>query len=316
MNPPKHVHVLVNPASGQEQPVLSVLHRVMKEAGARWECTVTQGADDIPRTIERLAGLSERPDAVLVSGGDGTISCAAGALAGSGLPLGILPGGTGNVVAQELGIPVEYEDAVRAHMIGPLECAELDLIDAAGTTSILRAGIGADARMMASADSDAKERLGWAAYMLAAIGQVTEDERDLYTITADGHTFECEALTVLICNIGRLGRANVRLSSDVTPFDGLLDVVVVKRGSLDAVGSVLRSLAKESATLPRSRSGTPGDPEMAVEHLPAHEVSIRCTRDVEFQIDGDPRPTVSAGETLEFRSVPASVEVLRPLLRE
>ena len=78
--------------------------------------------------------------------------------------------------------------------------------------------------------------------------------------------------------------------------------------------SVLRSLASEEAALPRSESGAPGDPDMAVEHVPARAVSVTCTGDVAFQIDGDPRPVVKAGVEMAFRSLPSAVRVLRPLL--
>jgi len=101
--PFRHIHVIINPAAGQAEPILNVLNSVLRPAGIRWDVCVTNEDGDA-RQYAQLA-VTAGVDAVAVYGGDGTVTEAASGLIGSTMPLAILPGGTGNTMAIELGIP-------------------------------------------------------------------------------------------------------------------------------------------------------------------------------------------------------------------
>ncbi|QDV08702.1 Putative lipid kinase [Planctomycetes bacterium Poly30] len=319
--PPGRVHVLINPASGKEKPVLAILHRVLRDLRIEWSATVLEATTDFESALDGLLGARDapregRPDWIVVSGGDGTVSAVAGAMAGRDVPLAVLPGGTGNVVAQELGLPLDYETAALRLFSGPVESRSWDLIDAAGTTCILRAGLGADARMMASADSEAKATLGWAAYVRAAVEQVTDEALTNVKITFETELggpvqeLRCSVLTLLILNLSRLGRGGAVLSEDVRPDDGWLDVVLVKAASVPAVLTFLKSMVDRSTTLPRADPGQLGHPDLPVELFRARRVILEPSSDLELQIDGDMQPPLGAGCQAAFTVRPGIVRCI------
>src|SRR4051794_19444696 len=105
-----NVFVIINPASGQDRPILGILNRVFHAAGINWEVGLTKQSGDALRMAREavIAGA----DVVAVYGGDGTVMEVATGLSGSDVPLAIFPGGTANVMAVELGIPGALEEAV------------------------------------------------------------------------------------------------------------------------------------------------------------------------------------------------------------
>jgi diacylglycerol kinase family enzyme len=179
----------------------------------------------------------------------------------------------------------------------------------------LRAGVGADARLMASADRAAKDELGWMAYLRAALEQVAQDERMHYRLEADGAVHEFDALTVLALNIARLGRGGARLSVVTSPFDGALDLVVVRRGTLDAVASVVRRVVDGGSPLPPLLEREDREPE-PVQFLRVREARLWAERDVELHIDGEVLPPLPKGVVLELGVLPGAVRVVAPALPE
>jgi diacylglycerol kinase family enzyme len=91
----KRIHVIINPASGKDEPVLSVLNTVFIEANVEWDAYVTKKDDEIREVTKRYAG-QHGIDAILAYGGDDTVAEVAAGLIGTNIPLGILPGGTAN----------------------------------------------------------------------------------------------------------------------------------------------------------------------------------------------------------------------------
>jgi hypothetical protein len=124
---PRHIPVIVNPAAGPDRPVLKLLNHGFRAVGADWDVHLTRRAGDAARLARELRAAGA--EMVAVCGGDGTVKEVAGALAGSGFPFAILPGGTGNALAQELTIPLDL-------------AAAASLAGGAGTTGAgLRAGV-------------------------------------------------------------------------------------------------------------------------------------------------------------------------------
>src|SRR5438128_2386565 len=105
----RRVHIIINPASGQDRPVLSILNDVFQPSGIDWDVSVTKDAGDGRRYA--LAALESGVDAIGVYGGDGTVNEVASALVGTDTPLAIFPGGTANVMSVELGIPSDLLEA-------------------------------------------------------------------------------------------------------------------------------------------------------------------------------------------------------------
>ena len=115
----KKIRIIINPASGKEEAILPVINTSMKEAGIKWEASITHQAGDAIQFAK--AAAKEEIDALAVYGGDGTLMEAASGLIGSEMPLVILPGGSANVMATELGIPTDLKEACMLLSHGPIE---------------------------------------------------------------------------------------------------------------------------------------------------------------------------------------------------
>ncbi len=107
----KYIHVVINPASGQPEPVLSTLNSVFYPAGIKWDVSITAASGDAKRFAEEA--VARGADLVAAYGGDGTQMEVAQGLRGSDVPMVILPGGTANLLSVELGIPKELAQAAQ-----------------------------------------------------------------------------------------------------------------------------------------------------------------------------------------------------------
>jgi YegS/Rv2252/BmrU family lipid kinase len=238
--------------------------------------------------------------AVLAAGGDGTIAEVITGLAGSPVPLGIIPHGTGNQLAANLGIPSDVEGAVEVAVNGvptPIDIGQLS----DGRYFALMAGAGWDAEVMSSCTRELKDRWGFAAYLFAGLRSSVAPPSALFRITADGQEIEVRAATVLVANAGQLFHAlfpvEVRIAPGVSFHDGLLDVCIFAPRGLTGVAAMLWRVARRQYQ---------GDERMI--YLQAREVRIETDPPIITQVDGD-----LAGQTpLAARAVEGGVRVLLP----
>src|SRR5688572_31341399 len=121
----KSVHVIINPASGIAEPVLTDLNWGFKEAGVEWEALVTKDAGDAARFAR--AAIKKGISIVAVYGGDGTIMEVAEVMKGGAVPMAILPGGTANILAKELGLPLNLPQAISVMLDEHHDVREVDL---------------------------------------------------------------------------------------------------------------------------------------------------------------------------------------------
>ncbi len=296
----RKVHVVINPASGQDEPVLAVLNREFDRLGVDWSCSVTKKDGDA--AVQTTEAVSRGVDCVAAYGGDGTVSAVAGALVRTAVPLVILPGGTGNVVGTELGLPATLDAAARA--VGDeAEETSIDVLEMGERVVLLRLGFGADARMIRHASREQKDRLGWLAYLYGALTEVREPRTARYRLTIDGEARELEALTVLVANIGRIGRGGLTFATEIDPADGRLDVLALRSADLESFLAVGASVLGLRST----RDAEPGGPAPLL-HLTGREVRIEADPAQEVQVDGDP-----AGRTpVTVRVAAGALKVLLP----
>jgi diacylglycerol kinase family enzyme len=223
---------------------------------------------------------------VLAFGGDGTARMVAGGLSHSGTPMGLLPAGTGNLLARNLGIPPNrLESSLKIALTGqdrPIDIAwaqyrpdgSADDDSAALEPFLVMAGLGFDAEMMAGADTALKSKLGWGAYVVAGVRRL-RGRRTSVTITVDdGEPVRRRVRAVVVGNCGML-QAGIRLMPDALPDDGWLDVVLL------SPRSTLGWLAVFRAVLTRRDHPT-------VEHLRCRSIEVRAERALQAQLDGDP----------------------------
>jgi YegS/Rv2252/BmrU family lipid kinase len=211
---------------------------------------------------------------LLVAGGDGTVRAAAQGLAGSGVPVGILPQGTGNLLARNLDIPQDDDEALDVALTGADRTIDLGRLDD-GTMFAVMAGTGFDARMMREAPEGLKGVLGWPAYLVGGARGMRRSRVHVQVALDDGEPRAAVVRTVLVGNVGRL-QGGLELLPDARPDDGVLDVALVApRNPKDWVVLIGRALTR------RHR------PDRRLEVFRARKVRVVTRRTEPRQIDGD-----------------------------
>lgn len=179
---------------------------------------------DDPGEGQARAAAKAGVDLIVGTGGDGTItSCAAG-VAGTGVPLAIIPAGTGNLLARNLGLPMDLGQAIETALTGADQ--QIDVGLANGRPFVAMAGIGLDADMLNSTSESAKNRFGYAAYVVSALRHL-RDRPVRATLTADGGPpVRLRTSGIIVGNVGWL-QAGLPLLPDAAPDDGVLDVIAL-----------------------------------------------------------------------------------------
>jgi YegS/Rv2252/BmrU family lipid kinase len=184
-------------------------------------------AEDPGRAMTRRA-VAEHVDLVIGAGGDGTIRYVADGLAHTGIPMGLIPAGTGNLLARNLDLPLEEVEAVEVALGGQVRLLDLVRItvdDRAPEHFAVMAGIGVDAMIMDETNEDLKDKVGSAAYFVAA-GKALGRLPVRMTVQLDANRpVRRHAMLCVIGNVGRL-RGNLALIPGASPDDGLLDLYI------------------------------------------------------------------------------------------
>ncbi|GAB7191849.1 diacylglycerol kinase family protein [Kineococcus sp. NUM-3379] len=242
-------------------------------------------AEDTGRGQTRTA-LAAGVEIVLACGGDGTVRAVGGVLAGSGVPLGLLPAGTGNLLARNLELP--FADLTRALEITftggdhPIDVGRL-LVDRSGRDRdpdeevfLVMAGMGFDAAVMAGAEEDLKARIGPAAYVLSGLRALRGPQTKI-RIQVDGRLPKTRRMrAVIVGNCGRL-LGGITLMPEARVDDGWLDAVVLSpRGIVSWAAVTWRVVTGARRGHPR------------VEHLRCRRLQVVSASPTEAQVDGDP----------------------------
>jgi diacylglycerol kinase family enzyme len=215
----------------------------------------------------------------MVCGGDGTVREVCAELAGTGIPVGIVPAGTGNLLARNLAIPLYLRSAIDVALNG--QDRAIDLVRVSGdnipheTHFLVMAGMGLDAAIMEGVNEDFKKRVGWFAYVVSALKSLMIPAIRI-DISVDGGTpVPTRARTVVVGNVGYL-QAGMPLLPDAAIDDGLLDVVVLHpRRFLSWLPLAWRVLAKRPHI------------DETINRMTGREVVITAHTDTPRQLDGD-----------------------------
>ncbi|MEO7962698.1 MAG: diacylglycerol kinase family protein [Gemmatimonadaceae bacterium] len=239
--------LVVNPAARLAVARLPIAQKAFRRAGVECEPMLTTHPG---HATVVAAEHGARFDAVFTLGGDGTAMEVVGALVGTGIPVGILPGGTGNLVARALGTPLNVARAVPALITG--SSREIDLGKLSdGRYFAFAAGIGIDATMVATTTAEAKRRYGVAAYVGTAIRASLALEQFTLRATIDGVIHVLPATAVLLANFGAVLQGLFTLGPAISPYDGMLDLCVFSPADVrDAVSVGWRIMRKDFAPHP------------------------------------------------------------------
>ena len=239
--------------------------------------------------------VAKGADVMFVWGGDGTVQRCIDAVAGTDTAVAILPAGTANLLAANLGIPRDLAAAVRAGLHG--DRRRLDTGSVNGERFTVMAGAGFDARMISAADRGTKDRLGRAAYVVTGIRNLTA-RRVRATVEVDGTAFFTGKVScVLAANVGRI-LGGIEAFPQARPDDGRLEFGVVT-----AKNPV--QWARTSARIARGQAAV----SPFVKVTQGKKVRIRFDRKVRYELDGGARP---ARKKLRIKIRPGSVTVCVP----
>lgn len=284
------------------RPIEADVHvtaRALDDAGWLVGARVVKHKKELRHRARRA--VHREVELVVVVGGDGAVMQVATELVGSGIPLGVVPDGTGNLFAGNLGLPTDRSDAITTILDGQERRIDVGRIriDGKQRAFTIACGIGYDARVMDETSHERKVRWGQLAYLSAALSQAASVDAVPHHLEIDGEEIDLEAAQVFIANAGRmLPLVEPRLPVD--PEDGLLDVIAITAsGPLPAVLAGWEALRQDE--LGESGGG--------------HAFRARA-RDVRVRTDGRRRVEIDgsvAGSTpVHVRVVPRGLTVLVP----
>jgi diacylglycerol kinase (ATP) len=255
--------------------------------------------EDPGRAMTRQA-VAEEVDLVIGAGGDGTIRSVADVLAQTGIPLGLVPAGTGNLLARNLDLPLEEVDAIDVALDGqqrPIDLVKITVDDRAPEHFAVMAGIGIDAMIMDETNEDLKDKVGSAAYFVAAAKALGRLPIRLKVQLDNDRPVRRYAMLCVIGNVGTL-RGNLTLIPGASPDDGLLDLYI-------ASPRRFRHWAKLALRLITRRPKK----DDQVDQRKGRRVRIKIHGKDNYQLDGD---VVGESTTLDAEIQPGALTICVP----
>jgi diacylglycerol kinase (ATP) len=263
---------------------------------ALWLETTT---DDPGRAMTEQA-VGENVDLVLGAGGDGTIRVICSGLAHTGIPFGLIPAGTGNLLARNIGIPLDEVAALDVAFDGAdkaVDLVSLQVDDQPPDHFAVMAGIGLDAVIMEGADAKMKKAVGPAAYFVSAAQNANHPAMHATIAIDDQPPIRRRAHVIVVGNVGFI-LANIQLIPGARADDGMLDVLVASPRTLrDWVRLTTRVVTRRR------------QPDDQLDRLTGHRVTITVEERDQVQLDGD---TVGECNTMTAEVVPAALRLRVP----
>ncbi|RFM26841.1 diacylglycerol/lipid kinase family protein [Deminuibacter soli] len=288
---PTDIHFIINPSAGTEEPVADLIREAFLESPASFDISITTSPEHLQRAIAAIKGTTQL---VAVYGGDGTVMEAAKALHNSITPLFILPGGTANVMAKEIGMPATTAEALVLLASGDFEIKAVDMGIINGCPFLIRVNIGILADMITETSPETKERFGQWAYGLTAFREMPK-QGTTFQVNVDGENSALTAVGLTVTNAGNIGVKGMSFLPGISVSDGWLDLVSLDESSilklLQVSGSIL--LQKESPLL---------------HHQKLQHIKITSSTPIDFLCDDQPQ----RASELNISIAPASLHIAYP----
>jgi diacylglycerol kinase (ATP) len=302
---PRRAAVIVNPTKFADTD--AVRRRVVKafvDEGWAEPMWLETTPDDTGHG-QSMQALEADVDLVCPLGGDGTVREVAEVVVGSGVPLGLLPGGTGNLLARTLGLPFDdLGSALRVALTGRPQHVDVGRVafDVSGEDErprervfLVMAGLGFDAAMMEGAPERLKARVGWLAYALSGLRNLRGPDVRVRITVDDRPSFRRRVRTVLVGNSGTL-TGGIVLIPEASVTDGWLNAVAMSpKGVLGWAVVAARVLTKGGHD--------------RVERIPCRQLEVHTDRPQQAQLDGD---TVGFVRAMRVRVDPGALLVQMP----
>jgi YegS/Rv2252/BmrU family lipid kinase len=286
--------IIVNPARSAEPEVRKQIDKTLAAAG--WSPSLwLETTPEDPGLGMAQAAVEAGVQLVVICGGDGTVMACLGALAGTGLPVAIIPLGSGNLLARNLGIPLGLDDALSAAVNGADR--RIDLGRVGDQPFAVMAGMGFDAAMMADTTEGMKRFAGWPAYVASALRHLRDPVMRVRLRIDGGPPLSRSARTVLVGNVGQL-EGGLELLPDAAADDGVLDVVIVAPRTLRDWLRVAYRIVRRPHTHDRH-----------LERFRGQAISIEADRVAPGQMDGE---VIADGRRIDAHVEPGALIVRVP----
>lgn len=290
----QHCAVVVNPAKVPDVAQLqSRVGAALQAAGwpqPAWFATTPEE----PGFAQAKQAVADGAEVVFACGGDGTVMTCVDALVGTEAALAVLPAGTGNLLAANLGLPDDPAAGVK--VVVDMGRRRLDVGVVEGRNFVVMAGMGFDAQLLDGASETLKARVGVVAYVLAALRHLRDPAMHLEIRLDDDAPRRRRARTVVVGNVGRL-QGGVRLLPEAVPDDGQLDVAIVAPRTVGHWAALAWAVLRRHERVPR------------MEVFRARRVAITSDREQPRQLDGD---VISPGRSLEVTVRPGALLLCVP----
>ena len=297
----KQLAVVLNPVKVEDvEAFRQMVEASAAAAGWGTPAWYTTTVEDPGRSMAEQAAISGA-ELVIVCGGDGTVRTVCAELAGTGVSVGVVPAGTGNLLARNLGIPLFLQAAVDVALNGQDRAIDLVKVSGDGIPEdehyMVMAGMGFDAAIMEGANEQIKAKVGWLAYVVSGLRNLMFPPVRLEVSIDGGEWSRHRARTVVIGNVGYL-QAGMPLLPDAAIDDGVLDVVLLHPSRfLSWIPLAVRVLRKGRRT------------DDLINRMTGRTVSVRAGSDTPRQLDGD---SIGPGRELHCECVHGKLLVRVP----
>lgn len=296
----KHLAVVLNPIKVDDVGAFKNLVEELAHA-AGWQRVdwYTTTVEDPGHSMAHNAAVSGA-ELVIACGGDGTVRTVCEELAGTGIPVGVVPAGTGNLLARNLNLPLYLRAAVDVALNG--QDRAIDMVRVTGdemdeATFMVMAGMGFDAAIMEGVNDQIKAKIGWVAYVVSALKSLMFPAVRIEVSVDGGEPTQHRARTLVIGNVGYL-QAGMPLIPDAAIDDGQLDVVLLyPRRFLSWLPLAARVLTKNKRT------------DETITRMRGRTVTVRAHSDTPRQLDGD---LISSGRELHAECIQGRLLVRVP----
>lgn len=268
------VTVIFNPSGAEEETETLRTEVELRAIEAEW----VETTESDPGSGQGRRAVNDGAELVIAVGGDGTVRSVAEGMVGSGVPLAVIPAGTGNLLAGNLRLPDTVAEALDVALEGSPLTMDVGVVE--GEIFTVMSGAGIDATIMEETSGESKDRLGVLAYVVEGAKHIF-DRPFRASFTADNEESRHGSwATILVGNLGQL-QGGIDLFPDSSPHDGLLDLVgLASEGAAGTIAAGV-SAATEDETSDRlvRRSG--------------HVIKVEFESPTTYELDGDPRDEVT-----------------------
>ncbi|MCO8273277.1 diacylglycerol kinase [Actinoplanes sp. TRM 88003] len=264
--------VVVNPT---KVPDLDELRRIIGEglASVGWpEPAWYETTPEDPGEGQARQAVEDGAEMVFACGGDGTVMAVVTALAGSDVTMAVLPAGTGNLLAANLGLGTDPATGVQVAIEGGRKRIDVGVVD--GKCFVVMAGMGFDAQMLEKTSDEAKKRIGWLAYIGGGLKALRERPVQTRIVLDGGKVMPRRPRSVIVGNVGRL-QGGVTLLTEADPADGKLDVAILSPNNLGHWMSLAWGVIRRRESVPLMETYT------------AERIEIHSRSAQPRQLDGD-----------------------------